>query len=80
MSAAIVEAAATSAVLVLLVLAAMVPSVLRARRLQHAMPGGMSWRTAWAMSGPNVHDEWSADEETARRRTHHTNRPEGINP
>ena len=66
MTAAILEAAATSAVLVLLVLAAMVPALLRAWRLQRAMPGGMSWRTAWAMSGPNVHDEWSADELTTR--------------
>lgn len=61
MTAALIEAAGTVAAVVLLVAAACLPGVIRARRIQRSIPGGMSFRTAWVRATPNVHDEcdWS---------------------
>lgn len=84
MTAAILEALATTAALVSLVLAAVGLAALRDRWPQitgwwHSTRvaetvrwhrDGWSWPTSWARSGRNVHDEWP----------HHINRTEGINP
>lgn len=61
MTAAFIEAAGSLAALVLLVAAASLPGVIRARRIQRSIPGGMSFRTAWVRATPNVHDDadWS---------------------
>ena len=57
MTAALIEAAATTAVLALMVALACLPSLWRAHRIRRSMPGGMSWRTAWVRATPNVHDD-----------------------